>query len=155
MVAAIEGGVATNLSFFAYRNLGVLTAWERDLRQHPRQMTNSSRWQNWLCDLRIFASILVVIGAGLADGFALAKADLVSPLEMIASERPMTPANVAGHAAQRPCTAEALCSFFMGALEPHPDITRRKSAGLPLDSRFPANPGAGPISPPPKPASPA
>ncbi len=105
----------------------------------------------WLRHLSIFVCLLAIIGAGLADDFALAQRNVGSPLETIVAEIPITTSNPTSHALQAGCAVQVICSVFIAVADVQPDIWERKLAGIPLDSRFRSGRTTKPISPPPKP----
>ena len=107
----------------------------------------------WLRGLSIFVCLLAIIGAGLADGFALAQRNVASPLETIVAEIPITAADSSDHALQAGCAVQVVCSVFIAVADVQPDIWEQKSAGIPAESEFRSGRTTRPISPPPKPIS--
>ena len=105
----------------------------------------------WLRHLSIFVCLLAIFGAGLADDFALAQRYVGSPLETIVAEIPITTLDSSSQALQAGCAAPVVCSVFIAVADVQPDISERKLAGIPLDSRFRSGRTTRPISPPPKP----
>ncbi len=74
----------------------------------------------WLRGLSIFVCLLAIIGAGLADDFALAQRNVGSPLETIVAEIPITAADSSDHALQAGCAVQVVCSVFIAVADERP-----------------------------------
>ena len=101
----------------------------------------------WLRGLSIFVCLLAIIGAGLADDFALAQYNVGGPFETVIITAP----HPASHALQGRCAVQVACSVFIALADVQPDNWGRKSAGIAADSQFRSGRTTTPILPPPKP----